>query len=56
LRKRNIRKILFSVEKYKECEISKEKIVESLNGWLAYAKWVNSYKLREGVLKKINNN
>lgn len=34
-----------------------EKFVESLGGWLAYAKWANSYKLIENMIKnkiKIN--
>jgi len=53
LRERNIEKILFSVEQYKECEISKEKMLEIFQGWNAYAKWANSYKLRKSVLIKI---
>ncbi len=38
LRKRNIRKIFFKVNQYKNGEISKEKILESFQGWNAYAK------------------
>jgi len=53
LRKRNIKKMIIKIEAYKKGELSKEKLVESLNGWLAYAKWVNSYKLRESILKEI---
>ncbi len=54
LRRRNLRKILFRIEQYKEGKISKEKLLESFNGWNAYAKWANSLGIRRGVLKKIN--
>jgi hypothetical protein len=47
LRKRNIKSMLMKVEKYKEGEISKEKLLESFQGWQAYAKWADAYKLRE---------
>ena len=53
LRKRNIRKISFKVEEYKQGKISKEKLIESFQGWNAYAKWANSYKLRREVVKRI---
>ena len=53
LRKRNIRKMLFVVEKYKKGEITKEKIMESFQGWNAYAKWANSFKLRRKLSEKI---
>ncbi len=32
-------------------EISKEKILESFQGWQAYAKWANTFKLRKKVDK-----
>jgi len=38
LRKRNIRKMFFIVTGYKAGEISKEKFLESFQGWNAYAK------------------
>ena len=47
LRKRNVRKMLLKVEKYKGGEISKEKILESIQGWQAYAKWADTYNLRK---------
>ena len=53
LRKRNVRKIFLKVEKYKRGEISKEKILESFQGWQAYSKWANSHKLRRRVVRKI---
>jgi len=53
LRKRNIRKMLLKIEKYRNRDISKEKILESFQGWNAYAKWANSFKLRKEVVKKI---
>ena len=37
-------------------ELSKEKILESFQGWNAYAKWADSYRLRRGVVKMIYSN
>ncbi len=53
LRKRNIKNILFKIKQYRQGEISKEKILESFQGWNAYAKWANSFKLRKEIVKKI---
>ena len=53
LRRRNIRKMVSTVEKYKNDYISKEEILESFQGWQAYAKWANSYKIRKEVVKRI---
>jgi len=53
LRKRNIRNILNKVNRYKRGELTKEQIYESFQGWNAYAKWANSFKLRREVVKKI---
>lgn len=53
LRTRNIRKILYKIKKYKEAEISKEKVLESFQGWNAYARWANSLRLRRSVVRKI---
>ncbi len=54
LRRRNIRKMNFKVDEYKQDKMPKEKLLESFQGWNAYARWANSYKLRKEVLKKIN--
>jgi len=56
LRKRNKRKILSKIERYKCGEISHDKILESFQGWQAYAKWANTYKLRNRLLKLIDKN
>lgn len=53
LRKRNIRKMICRIEQFKEGIISKEKILESFQGWNAYAKWADSFRLRREVVKKI---
>jgi len=45
--------MLFVVNKYKNCELSKENLLESFQGWNAYAKWANSFKLRRDVVKRI---
>ena len=36
--------MLSKINMYKKEEISKEKILETFQGWNAYAKWANSYK------------
>ena len=41
------------IEKYKKADISKERILESFQGWNAYAEWADSYKLRKSVFKRI---
>jgi len=53
LRKRNIKKMLKVIEKYKNREFSKEKMLESFQGWQAYAKWANTLNLRKKVVRKI---
>ncbi len=53
LRKRNINNMERKIEKYKEDEISMEKLFESFQGWQAYAKWADSYKLREKIGEEI---
>lgn len=53
LRKRNVRNILFKIKTYKEGEISKEKILETFQGWNAYAKWADSYGVRRNIVKLI---
>ena len=53
LRVRNIRKILFKIKRYKKGEVPKEKILESFQGWNAYAKWANTFKLRRRVVRNI---
>lgn len=53
LRKRNVKKIIAKIIKYELGHISYEQLMESFQGWNAYAKWANSYKLRKKVVKKI---
>ena len=53
LRKRNIRKMINKVQKYKSKEISKEKILEIFQGWQAHAKWSDSFKLRKLAVRNI---
>ena len=43
------------VEEYKQGKILKEKLLKSFQGWNAYAKQANSYKLRKNVVRMINN-
>jgi len=53
LRKRNVDKMFVKVEEYSKGVISKEKILESFQGWNAYAKWADSFILRKNIVKKI---
>ena len=53
LRKRNIRKMVAKIADYKNGKISKDKILESFQGWNAYAKWANSLKVRRKIVQKI---
>ena len=53
LRRRNIRKMIFKISRYKKEEICKEELLDMFQGWNAYAKWADSYKLRRDVVKKI---
>lgn len=53
LRRRNIRKMNYKIEKYQKGEFSKEKILKIFHGWNAYAKWANSYKIRKKIVKEI---
>jgi len=54
LRKRNIRNILYKIEQYQQETLPKEKPLESFQGWNAYAKHTNSYKLRKEILFRIS--
>ena len=54
LRKRNIKNIFSIINKYKQESISKEKLLEQYQGWEAYAKWANTYVLRDKIIKKIS--
>jgi retron-type reverse transcriptase len=47
LRKRNIGMMKQKINKFHEGIITKEKFVEIFQGWQAYARWADSYKLRK---------
>lgn len=53
LRKRNIRDIMRKVDMFKLRELGKDKLLESFQGWNAYAKWANSYKLRRNLINSL---
>ena len=56
LRRRNIRNMKRKISLFSEREISNKKMAEIFQGWNAYAKWANSYKLRKRILLKISKN
>jgi hypothetical protein len=54
LRKRNIRKMLLRTKQYRNGKMSHEKIIEIYQGWQAYAKWANTYRLRKELVNRIS--
>ncbi len=53
LRKRNIKSMLIKIEQFDKGKISKGKILEIYQGWQAYAKWANTFKLRNNIYKNL---
>ena len=49
LRKRNLRKIKVKIQEYEKGEVDYNNLFESFQGWNAYAKWANSYRLRQNL-------
>ncbi|MEK6893583.1 MAG: reverse transcriptase domain-containing protein [Nanoarchaeota archaeon] len=54
VRKRNIRKMKKRINSLKDCDISYWKFMESYQGWQAYVKLADSFKLRKNILRKIH--
>ncbi len=54
LRKRNIKDMERKINKFADREISNDKIADVFQGWNAYSKWADSYKLRKEMSKLIN--
>lgn len=54
IRKRNIKKMQNKIKKYKQNKLTKEQILDSFQGWRAYAIWANTYKLRKKIVREIN--
>ena len=55
-RKRNTRKMMNQIERCKSNEISYDKLVESFQGWQAYAKHANAHKLTRRISGDIQSN
>ncbi len=49
LRKSNIRDFKKKVKIYKEEKIEKEEFIRKISGWIGYATWANTYKLRKNL-------
>lgn len=45
--------MLSKVDKFKNKELTYSKITEIFQGWNAYAKWANTFKLRKKIVKEI---
>jgi len=56
LRKRNINNMKSKIKQYKENKIPKVKLFKIYLGWKAYAKWADTLKIREEILKRMNKN
>lgn len=46
--------MLLKIEQYKKEELTLNNILRSFQGWQAYAKWANTYKLRRIITEKID--
>ncbi len=59
-RKTNLRKFKNKLKElkilYQENQITRENVVEHLEGWMAYAKQGNTYKYRRNLLRNFNKN
>ncbi len=57
VRKRNVKhfkkKLNNLLKNYQSDVISKEKFIESINGWFAYIMWGNTYRLRKEIISEI---
>ncbi len=53
LRKRNIRSMRRKIHLFKEGVLGFRSLIESYQGWQAYARWANTYNLREQIKKEI---
>ena len=54
VRKRNIRKMNNRIRNFKNFKVSYWDLINSYQGWQAYVKWANSFKLRRKILKEIH--
>ena len=45
--------MLLKIKNHNEGKVDTESILESFQGWNAYAKWANTYRLREKTKLKI---
>ena len=58
LKKSNSRRIWKRLDKFKrkfdDGEMTRTEILQSLEGWLAYAEFANTYKFRKGVMARFN--
>ncbi len=50
LRKRNIKNMENKLRLFEENKLSYNKLLEIFQGWQAYAKWADSYRLREEII------
>ena len=53
LRKRSIIKMKHKIDMFSKNELSEKQIMESFQGWQAYAKWANTIRLRRKIASKI---
>ncbi|MDO8459490.1 MAG: reverse transcriptase domain-containing protein [Nanoarchaeota archaeon] len=52
-RKRNIKKMRHKITSFANKEIQYRELMESFNGWQAYAKWGNTFKIRKSIIREI---
>jgi len=55
LKKNGVKDFIDRIDKFRQnTTISKEKIAESINGWMAYAKWGDTHKLIKRIETRVN--
>ena len=53
LRRRNLRSIKGKIRLFSRGEILFDKMSEIFQGWNAYAKWADTYKLRKNIAREL---
>ena len=54
LRKRNIKSMVIKLDLYARKQLLKDKLIKSFQGWLAYAIWADSYRVRKRIARVLN--
>lgn len=53
LRRRNIKKMIRKIRMFKDGKMDFRPLMESYQGWQAYARWANTYRLRKNLARTL---